>query len=48
MPARVDAARDDLVFLTPDNPRETSSQLHDHLRRLINDGNRAGYRIEPG
>lgn len=38
MPVRVDAALDDLVIPTIDNPREISSQLHVHLRRLINDG----------
>ncbi|MET0456915.1 MAG: GntR family transcriptional regulator [Mycobacterium sp.] len=38
MPVRVDAALDHLVIPTLDNPRETSSQLHTHLRRLINDG----------
>jgi len=38
MPVRVDAALDDLVVPALDNPREISSQLHTHLRRLINDG----------
>ncbi|MEW5812740.1 MAG: GntR family transcriptional regulator [Actinomycetota bacterium] len=38
MPVRVDAVLDELVFPPLDNPRETSSQLHIHLRRLINDG----------
>jgi len=38
MPVRVDSALDDLAVPTLDNPREISSQLHTHLRRLINDG----------
>lgn len=38
MPVRVDAALDDLVIPALENPRETSAQLHTHLRRLINDG----------
>lgn len=38
MPVRVDPTLDDLTLPTFDNPREISSQLHGHLRRLINDG----------